>query len=103
MSEDGVQVSLMKLNKIHPIPHEAIKIISEFPVVFAFEECIKNGCVSQQILAQLSGMGYHGSFHITAIDDCFVPQAKVERCLEWLELDSDSIYRKVKNETEKRT
>lgn len=102
LTEDGIDVSLLKLNKIHPISQEAVEIISQFPVVFAFEECIKNGCISQQVLMQLNELGFTGSFHITAIDDCFVPQAKVERCLELLNLDPDSIYHKVKNETEKR-
>lgn len=106
LAQDGLIVSLLKLNKIHPISKELIQIIGEFPVIFSFEECIQNGCISQQILMNLNQNGYTGIFDITAIDDHFVPQAKIESALKSLGLDAASIYHKIvdwKKQSEKET
>ena len=89
--KQGIGVSLLKLNQVHPIPEEAVKNAMAHSRVFFFEEGIKNGSAAEQMLAQMKGKGYRGDFHITAIDDRFVEQATIEQALKRLKLDEDSI------------
>lgn len=89
--KQGIGVSLLKLNQVHPIPEEAVKNAMVHSRVFFFEEGIKNGSAAEQMLAQMKEKGYRGDFHITAIDDQFVKQATIEQALKRLKLDEDSI------------
>ncbi len=91
----GIQVSILKLNQIHPLPEEAVKSAANHSHIFFFEEGIKNGSVAEQLLVKLKEQGYQGGYHITAIDNQFVSQATTEQSLRYLKLDKESIAESV--------
>ncbi len=91
----GIGVSILKLNQIHPIPEEAVKNAFSHPRIFFFEEGIKDGSIAQQLLTQLKEIGFQGDFYITAVDNQFVEQGTVEQILKRLKLDENSIVETV--------
>lgn len=95
LKNNGMNVSILKLNQVHPIPEESLRNALCHPNIFFFEEGIKTGSISEQFLTLLKEHGHQGEYHITAIDDCFVPQATVERSLSKLQLDEDSVLQTV--------
>ncbi len=95
LREHGVAVSLLKLTRICPVDGEVMDILTGYSYVFFFEEGVWSGGVSQNLLTRLAMAGWQGHADITAIDDRFIPQAKVQRALQILGLDVDSIVQKV--------
>ena len=85
--------SVLKLNKISPIDDEIIAIAKNFEKIYFFEEGMKSGGIGEHFGGLLSGIGYKGEFLITAIDNEFLPQQSVEKTLEKLNLDEQSMIR----------
>ncbi|MDF2566946.1 MAG: 1-deoxy-D-xylulose-5-phosphate synthase [Oscillospiraceae bacterium] len=91
LEKQDKKVSILKLNRISPIPHEAIRSALDFNQIFFFEEGIKKGGIGEHFLSELYQYDFKGTFNITAIDDHFVPQASVASALQKLHLDADSM------------
>lgn len=87
----GIELSLLKLTKIHPIENEIIEIVKGYKRVFFVEEGIKSGSIAEHLLSALCENGFKGEFYIRAIDDRFIPQATVEEAFKDLGFDSGSI------------
>ncbi len=87
----NIDVSILKLITIKPIPKDIIDISKKYKFIYFFEEGIKNGGISQQLFYNLHENGFSGNYHITAIDDQFISQANVDSILKKLCLDKNSI------------
>lgn len=82
--------ALMILDKITPIPAEALICASKYKSVYFIEEGIKSGGIGQQFGSALLENGFSGYYAIKAIEG-FVPQGTVNELLGDLGLKSASI------------
>ena len=91
LNSEGTNVSVLKLNKIKPLPESAVQKISGCRNCFFFEEGIESGGIGQSFGLMLYENGFEGKFRLNAIKD-YVHQAKVNSALHRLGLDADGIY-----------
>ena len=85
----GVPAKLIKLNKIKPLPLEAIRGALNCDNVFFFEEGVRSAGVGEKTALMLLEGGFKGRYHLTAVNDCFVCQASVASQLRKYRLDTD--------------
>lgn len=91
LKKEKVDVSLLKLQKIHPIPEEAISVIKQHSEVYFFEEGVRCGGIGQQLMDRLCREEYRGSYHLQTIGDHFITQCSVPRGLKKEQLDASSM------------
>lgn len=91
LSLKGVNVCILKLNKIKPIEKDAVLFAKQFKNVFFFEESMLTGGVGESFNYELSCINFNGTFHLTAIEDKFVTQSTVMASLQKLSLDALSM------------
>lgn len=84
-------VTVVKLNRIHPLDEALCALLRDFSDVYFFEEGIRSGGIAEQLAALLYASGAGCRFHIYAIPDVFVPAMPVERALRRYRLDADSM------------
>lgn len=96
LEEEGLNVCVLKLNKIRPIDPEAIGFAAEAKKIFFFEEGVRSGSVGEKLAATLLEKGYKGSYNLTAVDDCFVRQSTIPQLMKQYGFDADSIAEKVR-------
>ncbi len=94
LRENGINVSVVKLNLIYPFSDELLKKLSSFRTVYFFEEGIKSGGIAEHLRAKILSE----NFSIYAIDDEFVPSSKVDSALKKYKLDTDSMVKIIKGE-----
>lgn len=95
LSESGLDVQLVALNQIKPIPDKAIQNVLTKKRIFFFEESQRSGGVAEKLASILMEKGYTGSYKITAIDDKFAEQASVGDLLSLYGLDTDAMIKKI--------
>lgn len=91
----GINVKVIKLNKIKPINENVFENISSFKNIFFFEESVKDGSVSEKFGSHLLEKRYRGNYFATAVEDGFVKHASVETQIRKYGLDADSMAEKV--------
>ncbi len=96
--KEETPLSVLKLNRIHPIPSDLLRIAAEYHRVIFFEEGSKNGGIAQQLGAQLMEQRYIGKYEISAIDG-FVPTCSVTDGLRLFGLDSEGMIRTIQGGT----
>lgn len=89
--EKGKKVDLLKLNRIWPIPREAIILAKKYRRILFVEEGIERGGIGEHFLAALSAYRYHGNMVIQGIKNPFVPQMEINRALQYCKLDAQSL------------
>ncbi len=94
LETQGVDVCILKLNKIEPINEKAVSEAMSFGEVYFFEEGIKGGGIGESFGFRMYQNGFEGKFSLTAIND-FVRQAKVASSLAKLGLDAGGIEKTV--------
>ncbi len=95
LSEKGIDVKIIKLNKIKPINEEVFENINGVKKIYFFEESRRDGSVSEKLGSLLLQKGYKGEYSVTAVESDFVKQASVESQLKTYGLDADSMVKKV--------
>ena len=95
LHEKGTDITVIKLDRIRPIPEEALETAASFKKVYFFEEGIEQGGVGEAFYLQLRDHGFEGDYELTGIKDKFVPQASVEQALEDLGLDCTGMVNKL--------
>ncbi len=95
LSTAGINVLLISLNKIKPLPDAAVELMFNMKKVFFFEEGMRSGGIGEKTALCLLERGYKGSFSLTAVDDRFVSQATVAELLKEYGLDTEGIVKKV--------
>ena len=88
-------VTVIKLNRIYPLPEGFADRLSAYQEIHFFEEGIQSGGIGEHLAAALSENGYRGVYQIHAIADRFVPCSTVKEALRDLELDQDSMLKAV--------
>ena len=90
--EEGISVRIIKLNRIKPIPPEAVEAAKGAKRVFFFEEGIEQGGVGEHFEHLLHQAGFQGVYMLHAIRG-FVRHATMKESLHDLRLDADGMYR----------
>lgn len=91
----NIKVKILKLNRIKPIDDEAVEAVLGAKHIFFYEEGVRSGGIAEKFAALLLQKGYKGTYDITAIEDCFVKQAKIPELLKEYKFDCDSIVEKL--------
>ncbi len=94
----GIDVRIIKLNKIKPMPSGAVENALECDRIFFFEEGMRSGGVAEKFASLLLEKGYKGDYSITAVDDEFVAHASVSRLMEKYSMDADGMASKIEKE-----
>ena len=95
LNEKEIKVKVLKLNRIKPIDEEAIDSVIGAKSIFFFEEGVRSGGIGEKFAATLLQKGYKGDYSLTAVEDCFVKQAKVPNLIKMHGLDSESMAEKI--------
>ncbi|MBR3815513.1 MAG: 1-deoxy-D-xylulose-5-phosphate synthase [Clostridia bacterium] len=98
LRDKGIDVHLVSLNQIKPIPEEAYNCLLSKEKIYFFEEGQKSGSVGERLASELLLRNYKGSYSLTAVEDKFVEQSSVDELLRAYGLDSESIAKKVSEE-----
>ena len=91
----NIKAKVLKLNRIKPIDPEAVKEAAGAKNIFFFEEGVRSGGIGEKFAAELLQHGYSGTYDITAVEDCFVKQAKVPELIKQYGFDSESMVEKI--------
>ena len=95
--KNNIKVKILKLNRIKPIDEAAVEAVLGAKHIYFYEEGVRSGGIAEKFAATLLLKGYKGTYDITAIEDCFVKQAKVPDLIKEYKLDCDSIVEKISN------
>ena len=95
LSAQNINVLLISLNRIKPLPENAVDIMFTMKKVFFFEEGIRSGGIGEKTGFRLLERGYKGAFSLTAVNDRFVSQATVGELLHEYGLDAERIVNKI--------
>lgn len=87
----GVNIKIIKLNRIKPIDERAVEEAFACKKLFFFEEGVYSGGTGEHFGALLLKRGYKGDYVNTAVKDCFIKQATVQRQLHLHNLDEDAM------------
>ncbi|PWM25162.1 MAG: 1-deoxy-D-xylulose-5-phosphate synthase [Oscillospiraceae bacterium] len=87
-------LSVLKLNRLLPLPEEALEIARGFDAVLFAEEGIRTGGLGMQFMEKLAESGYRGRMRLHAIDQ-FVPQSSVSSALHRLGLDAPGLLQEL--------
>ena len=98
LREKGIDVRIIKLNKIKPMPSGAVENALECEKIFFFEEGMRSGGVAEKFASLLLEKRYKGGYSITAVDDEFVAHASVSRLMEKYSMDADGMASKIEKE-----
>lgn len=99
LANHSVDAKVLKLNRIKPIDPEALKAVMNTTHIFFYEEGVRSGGIGEKFAAELLQHGYKGNYDITAVEDCFVKQAKVPELIKQYGFDSDSMVNKIVEKT----
>lgn len=91
----GIDVTVIKLEQIFPLPNGFIDTLQDFDNVLFFEEGIINGSIAEKVGFELISAGFEGKYSASAINS-FVKQATISSQRATYGLDSNSIIIKVK-------
>ena len=91
-------VRVVKLGRIRPIDPAAVQIALGSETVFFFEEGVRTGGVGEAFALRLLEQGFRGRYDLTAVPDCFVPQATIQAQLQKFGLDEQSIRQKIESQ-----
>lgn len=91
LREKGINIKIIKINKIKPLPDSLIDEIKKCGKAFFFEEAMKSGGVGEKLGSMLIENGYKGEYRITAVSDEFVAHASVSRLMKKYSLDADGM------------
>lgn len=93
LEREGKSLMLLSLNKIRPLPGDALKIISGKKRVWFFEEGVRSGGIGEQLALKLLEGGFSGKYRLTAVNDEFVSQASVKQLLSDYRLDESGMIK----------
>lgn len=86
-------LSVIKLNKIFPLSEKFFDELKKYEEIHFFEEGMKSGGIAEHCAAGLLEAGFKGKYVIHAVDNRFVPAAKVSSAMRSCGLDSLSMIK----------
>lgn len=96
--KNGIDICILKLNRIKPIPKEALQQSLSYKKIFFFEEGMATGGVGEHFIYDINRYGFKNYYKLIAIDDKYVQQASVESSLKLLMLDDEGMYNTIIND-----
>ena len=100
LKQKGVNVRIVKLNRIFPIDSEALESAHKAEKIFFFEEGIRKGGIGEHFSCLLNASGFQGRFFLRAITG-FVAHATMAEALAELGLDDRGIAEVILTECSK--
>ncbi len=98
LAEKGVNVKIIKLHKIKPLPQGAVDEAQKCKRLFFFEEGMRSGGTGENFASGLLEKGYCGSWSLTAVDGEFVTHASVSGLMDKYSLSGEKMAEKIFNE-----
>lgn len=95
LPKHNINAKVLKLNRIKPVDPDALKGVMNAKHIFFYEEGVRSGGIGEKFAAELLQHGYKGFYDITAVEDCFVKQAKVPELIKQYKFDSESMVNKI--------
>lgn len=95
LKNKGINVSVLKLNKIKPINLDAVKYCENKKYVFFYEETQMSGSIGETFNKMLSDLSFSGKYILHAVEDKFVHHATSEYLTEEFGFDFASIEKKI--------
>lgn len=99
LREKGINIKVIKLNRIKPIDDDSVKNVLGCSRVFFYEESEMSGGTGEIFNMKLTQNNYSGKFDLIAINDKFVHHSTVEQLLEEFGFDVDSIVNHISGVT----
>ena len=96
LKQIGIDVMILKLNRIKPIDSACLENINRFENILFFEEGMIISGIGEHFGAKLSD--FKGKYKIFGIDNIFVPHGSVSKLLSVLGLDADGMIKSIKQE-----
>lgn len=94
----AINVSLISINQIKPLPKELCDKLVGKKNVWFFEEGQRSGGVGEALALSLLEKGFNGKYNLTAIENKFVEQAHISELLTMYGLSKDEIIKKISGE-----
>lgn len=92
LKDMGINVCILKLNKIKPINKQALELSSNFENIFFFEEGVLSGGTGEKFYYEFSKYNkLKSKFKLVGINNEFIKQDTVDSTLKKLKLDPDGI------------
>lgn len=91
LKEKGINIKVIKLNKIKPIATGAVSAVLDSSDVFFYEESEMSGSTGEIFNMMLTNAKFKGNFILKAIDDKYVSHASTEILLNKFGFDAQSI------------
>ncbi len=98
LADKGIDIKIIKLNKIKPLPEGAVNSAYACENVFFFEEGMRCGGVAEEFASKLIEKGFSGKYSITAVDCEFVSHASVSRLMEKYSMSPEKMALMIENE-----
>jgi len=91
LQQKGINIKILKLNRIKPIDENAVKSMLKCKHIFFFEEGVRSGGAGEAFALKLLENGYKGKYKLQAVNDCFVAHASVSQLLNQYGMDTESM------------
>ncbi len=98
LAEKGLNVKIIKLHKIKPLPHGAVEEALSCKKLYFFEEGMQSGGIGEKFASMILENGYCGSWLLTAVDGEFVSHASVSSLMDKYSLSGEKMANKIYNE-----
>ncbi len=95
LEKENIGIDILKLVKLE-VNAEIINTINDYDNVIFIEEGAGRGSVSELLGAELSKKGYKGKYTSRTLGNGFIPHQTVTEALIEYKLDSDNIYKLIK-------
>ena len=97
LKEEGINIKVIKLNKIIPIPEGAVNEALSVNKILFVEEGAKSGGIAESFSLELLLKSYKGEMKITAAEKGFVPHGGMQELLKELKMDVEGIKETIRN------
>lgn len=91
LQEQGIELFIVKLNTVKPVPNDAVRAVTGCEKVFFFEEGQRFGGIGETFADKLYKYSYTGAYTNTAVEGEFPKQDSVKGLLHHYLLDADGM------------
>lgn len=91
LKENGIDVKIIKLNRIKPVPENVVTEAAKCKKVYFFEEGMKSAGIGEKVGCELLENGFSGEYRLTAINDEFVAHATVASITDKYNLSAEKM------------
>lgn len=99
LGDKAANVKIIKLNRIKPIPEEAVDSALGCKNVFFFEEGMRGGGVGEKFGCELLLRGFKSDYKLVAVENEFVAHASVDRLMEKYSMSPEKMAYIIEEET----